>query len=73
MKDEDGRAIIKAFRLFAEGIEGAFDGNRKAFELIAEEHDKLVSIVKEQQKVIEGLLLTQQQDRVRRKFKEDNT
>lgn len=73
MNPKDGKVILEAFKLFAEGVESAFDGNRKAFELIADEHDKLVAIVKEQQKIIEGLLLTQQQDRVRRKFKEDNT
>ncbi len=68
-------AILEALKAFAQAVEGMFEGHRKAFELIAKEHDKMLGVYKEQQAQINDLekaVSILRVDLNELKFKEDN-
>ena len=49
------REILQILKSFVLAVEKMFDGHRKAFELVADEHDKLLSVCKTQQAQIGDL------------------
>ena len=49
------KELLEILKSFALAVEGIFEGHRKAFELIATEHDKMLGVCKEQQTQIDDL------------------
>ena len=69
------KELLEILKSFALAVEGIFEGHRKAFELIATEHDKMLGVCKEQQTQIDDLEKAVNILRVdlnELKFKEDN-
>ena len=70
--EKESIEILKSFVL---AVDGMFESHRRAFELIATEHDKLLGVCKEQQTQIDNLEKAVNILRVdlnELKFKEDN-
>lgn len=69
------KELLEILKSFALAVEGIFEGHRKAFELIATEHDKMLGVCKEQQTQIDDLekaVSILRVDLNELKFKEDN-
>ena len=69
------KEILETIKSFALAVEGMFEGHRKAFELVADEHDKIRDVCKKQQTQIydlEKAISILHVDLNELKFKEDN-